>query len=94
MKRSEFIAIAETLRIYGEWDKKLYALAGLYAATVFFYAFFEMVVINYRPIIEAGAEGDIIIKYRGEARNLATLLIIEGIAGRPTDRMIKITIKR
>lgn len=37
-------------------DKKLYALAGLYAATVFFYAFFEMVVINYRPIIEAGAE--------------------------------------
>lgn len=45
-------------------------------------------------IIEAGTEGDIIIKYRGEARNLATLLIIEGIAGRPTDRMIKITIKR
>jgi undecaprenyl-diphosphatase len=37
-------------------DKKLYALAGLYAVTVFFYAFFEVVIINYRPIIEAGAE--------------------------------------
>ena len=37
-------------------DKKLFALAGLYAVTVFFYAFFEFVVINYRPIIEAGAE--------------------------------------
>ena len=37
-------------------DKKLYALAGLYAVTVFFYALFEVVVINYRPIIEAGAE--------------------------------------
>ena len=37
-------------------DKKLFALAGLYAVTVFFYAFFEVVIINYRPIIEAGAE--------------------------------------
>ena len=37
-------------------DKALFALAGLYAVTVFFYVFFEMVVINYRPIIEAGAE--------------------------------------
>ena len=37
-------------------DKKLYALAGLYAVTVFFYVFFEIVIINYRPIIEAGAE--------------------------------------
>lgn len=26
MKRSEFIAIAETLRNYGDWEKKLYAL--------------------------------------------------------------------
>ena len=37
-------------------DKNLFALAGLYAVTVFFYVLFEMVVINYRPIIEAGAE--------------------------------------
>jgi undecaprenyl-diphosphatase len=37
-------------------DKALFALAGLYAVTVFFYVFFEIVVINYRPIIEAGAE--------------------------------------
>jgi hypothetical protein len=26
MRRSEFVAIAETLRNYGEWEKKLYAL--------------------------------------------------------------------
>ena len=37
-------------------DKKLLALAGLYAVTVIFYALFEVVVVNYRPIIEAGAE--------------------------------------
>ena len=35
-------------------DKKLIALAGLYALTVFFYALFEMIVINYRPIIMPG----------------------------------------
>ena len=61
------IASAGVFVILGVWqmisrksllkvDKKLYALAGLYAVTVFFYAFFEVVIINYRPIIEAGAE--------------------------------------
>lgn len=61
------IASAGIFVILGAWqmisrksllkvDKRLYALAGLYAVTVFFYAFFEVVVINYRPIIEAGAE--------------------------------------
>ena len=37
-------------------DKKLIALGGLYAAMAFTYVLFEMVVVNYRPIIEAGAE--------------------------------------
>ena len=37
-------------------DKKLISLAGLYAAMAFFYVLFEIVVINYRPVIEAGAE--------------------------------------
>lgn len=61
------IASAGVFVILGVWqmisrksllkvDKRLYALAGLYAVTVFFYAFFEVVIINYRPIIEAGAE--------------------------------------
>ena len=35
-------------------DKKLIALAGLYCLTVFAYVAFEMVVINYRPVIMAG----------------------------------------
>jgi undecaprenyl-diphosphatase len=37
-------------------DKKLIALGGLYAAMAFMYVLFEIVVINYRPIIEAGAQ--------------------------------------
>ena len=45
-------------------------------------------------ILEAGEEGNIALRYIGEARNLTTLLIVEGIAGRPTERMIKITIKQ
>lgn len=31
-------------------DKPLFFLAGLYAVTLFFYAFFEVVIINYRPV--------------------------------------------
>ena len=37
-------------------DKKIYALAGLYAAMAFLYVLFEVIVINYRPVIMAGAE--------------------------------------
>ena len=37
-------------------DKKLMALGGLYAAMAVMYVLFEMVVVNYRPVIEAGAE--------------------------------------
>ena len=37
-------------------DKKFYALAGLYAAMAFIYALFEVVVVNYRPVIMEGAE--------------------------------------
>lgn len=45
-------------------------------------------------IIEAGKEGDIIIEYDGEPCNITTMLIVEGIAARPSERVIKITIKR
>ena len=45
-------------------------------------------------IIEAGEEGNIALRYIGEPRDLTTLLIVEGISGRPTERMIKITIKQ
>ena len=32
-------------------DKELFSLAGLYAVLVAFYALFEVVIINYRPVI-------------------------------------------
>lgn len=35
-------------------DKDLFLLAGLYAAMMIFYVFFEVVVINYRPILVNG----------------------------------------
>lgn len=35
-------------------DPKLYALACVYVAVVLFYAFFELVVVNYRPILMDG----------------------------------------
>ena len=35
-------------------DAKLYALAGVYVAVVVFYVFFELVVVNYRPILMDG----------------------------------------
>lgn len=35
-------------------DPKLYALAGVYVAVVLFYAFFELVVVNYRPVLIDG----------------------------------------
>ena len=35
-------------------DQRLYALAGLYAATAFFYVLFEKLIINYRPVIMSG----------------------------------------
>lgn len=36
-------------------DPKLYALAGVYVAVVVFYVFFELVVVNYRPVLMDGA---------------------------------------
>jgi len=36
-------------------DPKLYALAGVYVAVVIFYVFFELVVVNYRPVLMDGA---------------------------------------
>ena len=41
---------------FSKVDKYLYCLGGLFAAVVVLYALFEKVVINYRPIIEEGAE--------------------------------------
>ncbi len=37
-------------------DKEILSLGGLYVVVLFAYAFFEKVIINYRPIIEEGAE--------------------------------------
>ena len=61
------IAVAGVFALLGVWqllkrkslskvDKKIYALAGLYAAMAFLYVLFEVIVINYRPVIMAGAE--------------------------------------
>lgn len=35
-------------------ERPFLALGGLYAVTMAFYALFEVVVINYRPVLEAG----------------------------------------
>lgn len=35
-------------------DKSLFILAGFYVAVALVYALFEIVVINYRPVLEAG----------------------------------------
>lgn len=37
-------------------DRDLYLIAGAFVAMVAIYAFFELVIINYRPIIEVGGE--------------------------------------
>lgn len=61
------IATAGGFALLGAWqllrrksllkvDKKILALAGLYAAMAFLYVLFEVIVINYRPVIMAGAE--------------------------------------
>ena len=47
--------------------------------------------------LKPGEEGDIVISYtpkRAVQQDIQTILILEGCAGRPTDRAIKITIKR
>ena len=46
-------------------------------------------------ILEPRSEGDIIISYSGEISNeLNTMLILEGVEATPSERMIKVTIKR
>lgn len=37
-------------------DKEIYFLGGLYASTFIFYALFEIIIINYRPVIMLGDE--------------------------------------
>lgn len=39
---------------FGAMDKDLFVLAGLYAALIALYLIFEIVVINYRPILKDG----------------------------------------
>ena len=55
-------------------------------------------VLRTEPeVIEAGAEGDIVISYRPSTAlvsDLETMLIIEGVEATPMDRAIRITIKR
>lgn len=41
---------------FAKVDNYLYCLGGLFATVVVLYVLFEKVVINYRPIIEEGAE--------------------------------------
>ena len=37
-------------------DKQIYVLAGLYVVTMMMYVLFEVVVVNYRPVIMPGEE--------------------------------------
>ncbi|MBQ7475563.1 MAG: phosphatase PAP2 family protein [Clostridia bacterium] len=46
----QFIKRKSLFRVDGE----LLALGGLYAAALFFYSFFEIVKVNYRPVLEEG----------------------------------------
>lgn len=47
-------------------------------------------------VLEPGCEGDIVISYAPttSANDIETMLIIDGCGGRPSERVIKITIKR
>lgn len=69
----------------------------------------EAITLSAKPTIEGlsfiatpttlqpGQEGEIVISYRADvlpAIDIATIVVVDGIAARPTERMIKITIKR
>lgn len=69
----------------------------------------EAITLSAKPTIEGlsfgstpatlqpGQEGEIVISYRADelpAIDITTIVVVEGIATRPTERMIKITIKR
>ena len=48
-------------------------------------------------VLKPGEEGDIVVSYtpkRAVVEDIQTILILEGCSGRPTERAIKITIKR
>lgn len=45
-------------------------------------------------VIEPQCEGDMVIEYRGEPIELNTAIVVDGISGSATQRMIKITIRR
>lgn len=53
--------------------------------------------ITFRTIpevIEPNAEADIMIGYKGTKSNITTMIVVEGVDAKASDRVIKITIKR
>ena len=46
--------ILKITNLYSLFPYELYALACVYVAVVLFYAFFELVVVNYRPVLIDG----------------------------------------
>ncbi|MBQ7917998.1 MAG: phosphatase PAP2 family protein [Clostridia bacterium] len=58
-------------------DKNLYLLAGLYAVVVCFYVFFELVVINHRPILE---NGELVASFPSTHVFLVTTLVFAALS--------------
>jgi tetratricopeptide (TPR) repeat protein len=48
----------------------------------------------YHEVIEADTEANIMIGYRGSVRDITTMIVVEGVECRPSERVIKVTIKR
>lgn len=48
----------------------------------------------YPEVIEADTEANIMIGYRGSVRDITTMIVVEGVECRPSERVIKVTIKR
>ena len=55
-------------------DKNIYALGGFYAVVMFFYALFEVVVVNYRPLLDANT-GELEASYPS-SHTILTLCIL------------------
>ena len=51
--------------------------------------------LNTEPeVIEPGGEAEIVISYQGEPMEHKTMLVVEGITGKATERIISVTLKR
>lgn len=59
-------------------DKNLYILLGLYVVTVLVYVFFELVVVNYRPVLE---EGKLAASYPSTHILLSVVFLISALMG-------------